>query len=46
MISERRIQNTTEWLARRLDATELHELGEMLRDVADPLSKALLREAA
>lgn len=35
-----------EWLARRLDVTEMHDLGEMLAGLCDPLSKALMREAA
>ena len=46
IIVERRIEAIKEWLAARLDVTELHDLGEMLAGIADPISRALMREAA
>ena len=46
IIVERRIEGIKEWLAARLDVTELHDLGEMLAGIADPISRALIREAA
>lgn len=46
LIAERRIHNITEWLGQRLDITEMHQLGEMLRGVYDPLARALGRNVA
>jgi ParB-like chromosome segregation protein Spo0J len=46
LVKERRVEAIKEWLARRLDVTEMHNLGEMLAGLCDPISKALLREAA
>ena len=46
LIAEQRLADAVEWLANRLNASELHQLGEMLAGVAPPLSKALMREAA
>lgn len=46
LVVERRIHDVKEWLAARLDINELHELGEMLAGIADPISRALMREAA
>ena len=46
LIAEQRLVDAVQWLANRLNASELHQLGEMLAGVAPPLSKALMREAA
>ena len=46
LIAEQRLAAAVEWLANRLNASELHQLGEMLAGVAPSLSKALMREAA
>lgn len=46
LIKERRVEAVKEWLARRLDVTEMHDLGEMLTGLCDPVSRALMREAA
>ena len=46
IVAERRLDAAKEFLAARLDVTELHTLGEMLAGICDPLSRALLREAA
>lgn len=46
LIAMQRVDNCKEWLAARLDVTEMNEFGEMLAGICDPLSKALLREAA
>lgn len=46
LVKERRIEAVKEWLARRLDVTEMHDLGEMLAGICEPLSKAMMREAA
>ena len=46
LVKERRIEGVKEWLARRLDVTEMNDLGELLAGLCDPLSKALMREAA
>lgn len=46
IILDRRIDGITNWLAARLDVDEMNSLGEMLSGIANPLSKALLREAA
>ena len=46
LIAEQRLADAVQWLANRLNASELHQLGEMLAGVAPPLSKALMREAA
>jgi ParB family transcriptional regulator, chromosome partitioning protein len=46
LVKERRIDAIKEYLAARLDVTELHDLGEMLAGICDPLSKSLMREVA
>ena len=46
LVKERRVEAVKEWLAARLDVTEAHTLGEMLAGICDPLSRALMREAA
>lgn len=46
LITERRIEAIKEFLAARLDLTELHDLGEMFAGICDPVSKSLMREAA
>ena len=46
LIAEQRLADAVQWLANRLNASELHQLGEMLAGVAPSLSKALMREAA
>lgn len=46
IIKERRVEAVKEWLARRLNVTEMHDLGEMLVGLCDPVSRALMREAA
>ena len=46
LVKERRVEAVKEWLARRLDVNEMHDLGEMLAGLCDPISKALMREAA
>lgn len=46
LIAEQRLADAVQWLGNRLNASELHQLGEMLSGVAPLLSKALMREAA
>jgi hypothetical protein len=46
LIAEQRLADAVQWLANRLNASELHQLGEMLSGVAPQLSRALMREAA
>ncbi len=46
VIADRRLAAVTDFLGARLDVTELHTLGEMLAGICDPLSRALMREAA
>jgi ParB-like chromosome segregation protein Spo0J len=46
VVKDRRIEVVKEWLAGRLDVNEMHELGGMLAGICDPLSRALMREAA
>lgn len=46
LIAEQRLHDAVQWLGNRLNAAELHQLGEMLAGVAPQLSKALMREAA
>ena len=46
LIAEQRLHDAVQWLGNRLNAAEMHQLGEMLAGVAPQLSKALMREAA
>lgn len=46
IVAERRLDAAKEFLAARLDVTEMHTLGEMLAGICDTLSRALMREAA
>ena len=46
IVMERRLEAAKEYLAARLDVDEIHTFGEMIAGICDPLSKALLREAA
>ena len=46
IVKDRRLEIAKEWLAARLDVDELHQLGEMLAGLCDPLSRVLMREAA
>jgi hypothetical protein len=46
IIDETRVHDIKEYLAARLDVTELHDLGLMMLGICNPLAKAIMREAA
>ena len=46
VVKDRRVEEIKEWLASRLDVNDMHDLGLMLAGLCDPVSRALMREAA
>lgn len=46
IVKERRLAAVADYIMARMDVTEAHTLGEMLAGICEPLSRALMREAA